>query len=264
MIKTVVVDDEPLARRRILRLLKAEPDVEVVAECSDGREAIEAIRQHQPDLIFLDVQMPEIDGFGVLQALEPTQVPLVIFTTAYDQYAVRAFEVHALDYLVKPFDPERFRSAFQRARDQLERVQASDQNQRLISLLEQLAAQARAGDGATGGDRYLDRLMIRSGGKIFFVKTAEIDWVEAAANYVRLHVGRESHVIRETISNLAERLDPTHFARIHRSTIVNLDRVKEMQPWFSGEYIVILRDGTRLKLSRGYRERLEEQLGQTR
>ncbi|HJU90124.1 MAG TPA: LytTR family DNA-binding domain-containing protein [Gemmatimonadaceae bacterium] len=264
MIKTVVVDDEPLARRRILRLLKAEPDVDVVAECSDGREAIATIRQHQPDLVFLDVQMPEIDGFGVLQALDPQQVPLVIFTTAYDQYAVRAFEVHALDYLVKPFDPERFRSAFQRARDQLERAQASDQNQRLITLLEQLAAQARAGDGAAGGDRYLDRLMIRSGGKIFFVKTAEIDWVEAAANYVRLHVGRESHVIRETISNLAERLDPTHFARIHRSTIVNLDRVKEMQPWFSGEYIVILRDGTRLKLSRGYRERLEEQLGQTR
>jgi two-component system LytT family response regulator len=263
MIKTVVVDDEPLARRRILRLLKAEPDVDVVAECSDGREAIQAIRQHEPDLVFLDVQMPEIDGFGVLQALGP-QVPLVIFTTAYDQYAVRAFEVHALDYLVKPFDPERFRAAFQRARDQLERSQASDQNQRLITLLEQLAAQARAGDGTVGGDRFLDRLMIRSGGKIFFVKTAEIDWVEAAANYVRLHVGRESHVIRETISNLAERLDPTHFARIHRSTIVNLDRVKEMQPWFSGEYIVILRDGTRLKLSRGYRERLEEQLGQTR
>jgi two-component system LytT family response regulator len=236
----------------------------VVAESSDGREAIEAIRQHRPDLVFLDVQMPEVDGFGVLQALGAEQLPLVIFTTAYDQYAVRAFEVHAIDYLVKPFDPERFRSAFQRARQQLDRAQASDQNQRLIALLEQLAAQARAGDGGAGGERYLDRLMIRSGGKIFFVKTAEIDWVEAAANYVRLHVARESHVIRETISNLAERLDPAHFARIHRSTIVNLDRVKEMQPWFSGEYIVILRDGTRLKLSRGYRERLEEQLGQTR
>ncbi len=264
MIKTIVVDDEPLARRRILRLLKAEPDVEIVAECSDGREAIDAIKQHHPDLVFLYVQMPELDGLGVLQAFEAEQLPLVIFTTAYDQYAVRAFEVHAVDYLVKPFDPERFRSAFQRAREQLDRAQASDQNQRLIALLEQLAAQARSGESGTGGDRYLDRLMIRSGGKIFFVKTAEIDWVEAAANYVRLHVGRESHVIRETISNLAERLDPSHFARIHRSTIVNLDRVKEMQPWFSGEYIVILRDGTRLKLSRGYRERLEEQLGQTR
>ncbi len=264
MIKTVVVDDEPLARRRILRLLKTEPDVEVVAEAGTGREAIDAIREHRPDLVFLDVQMPEVDGFGVLQALGKDDMPEVIFTTAYDQYAVRAFEVHALDYLVKPFDPERFHAAFQRAREQMEREQASDQNQRLITLLEHLATQARGGEGGGTSDRYLDRLMIRSSGKIFFVKTAEIDWVEAAANYVRLHVGRESHVIRETISNLAERLDPAHFARIHRSTIVNLDRVKEMQPWFSGEYIVILRDGTRLKLSRGYRERLEEQLGRSR
>jgi two-component system LytT family response regulator len=264
-LKVLVVDDEPLARRRILRLLRSEPGIEVVRECANGHEAVAAIESHRPDIVFLDVQMPELDGFGVLSAVGPERMPAVIFVTAYDQYAIRAFEVHALDYLLKPFDADRFRAALQRGRSHVERTAQNNQSERFLALLEHLSAEQRELEQrvsrSTG--RYLDRLMIKSGGRMFFAKVSEIDWIEAAGNYVRLHFGREAHLIRETMSSLEAKLDPSQFLRIHRSTIVNLDRVKEMQPWFSGEYTVILRDGTQLRLSRGYRDKLEERLGRS-
>ena len=267
MIKTLIVDDEALARRRLRRLLEAEREADVVGEAANGRDAITAIRELQPDLLFLDVQMPEMDGFGVLEEVGAEQMPAVIFVTAFDQYAVRAFEVHALDYLLKPFDADRLRGAFERARQHLagngSQAPASQQQQ-IMALLETLAAERRdAPLGSRPPERPADRLMIKSAGRVYFVKVSEIDYVEAAGNYVRLHVGKDAHLLRETMNGVEARLDSGQFLRIHRSTIVNLDRVKEMQPWFSGEYVVIMKDGTQLKLSRGYRDRLEERLGNT-
>lgn len=247
-IRALIVDDEPLARERIRTLLKAAPDVRVVGECSDGRRAVKAIRRHKPDLVYLDVQMPEMDGFDVLEALEPGEMPVVIFATAYDKYALRAFDVHALDYLLKPFDRERFETALVRAREQIGKRRNGDINQRLLSLLADRAS----------GQKPAQRLVIKSGGRITFLRAEEIDWVEAAGNYLRLHVGKEEHLLRETMNGLEGRLDPQKFLRIHRSTIVNLDRVKEMQPSFHGDYLVRLNDGTRLTLSRGYRDKLQE------
>lgn len=264
-IRTLLVDDEVLARRRLRRLLGEEPDVEIIGEAPDGREAIAAIQSGHPDLVFLDVQMPVLDGFGVLAALEPDAMPAVIFVTAFDQYAVRAFEVHAVDYLLKPFDGDRLRSAVNRARVQL-REEGSATQRRLLDLLASMSAGERgeATERATrAAGRPLDRMMIKSGGRVYFVKASEIDFIEAAGNYVRLHVGTESHLLRETMNAVEAKLDADQFLRIHRSTIVNLDRIREMQPWFSGEYVVIMKDGRQLKLSRGYRDRLEERLGRS-
>jgi two-component system LytT family response regulator len=192
--------------------------------------------------------MPEIDGFGVLQAIGSQKVPVIIFVTAYDKYALRAFDVHALDYLLKPFNRERFRRSLVRAREQLEHDRIGQLDQRLLSLLEDLKAE----------QKHLDRLVIRSVGRVFFLKTDEIDWIEAAGNYVKLHVGREGHLLRETMNRLEGKLNPDKFLRIHRSTLVNIDRIKELQPLFSGDYTVILRDGRQLTLSRSYREKLLE------
>ena len=247
-IRALIVDDEPLARERIRTLLKRAPDVRVVSECGDGKRAVRAVRKHKPDLVFLDVQMPEMDGFDVLEALDPGEMPVVIFVTAYDKYALRAFDVHALDYLLKPFDRERFQSALDRAREQIGKRQNGDVNQQLLSLLADRAA----------GEKPMRRLVIKSGGRILFLRAEEIDWVEAAGNYLRLHVGREEHLLRETMSGLEGRLDSRKFLRIHRSTIVNLDRIKEMQASFHGEYEVRLRDGARLTLSRTYRDKLQK------
>ena len=252
-LRAVIVDDEPLARERIRTLLKREPDVRILAECGDGRRAVKAICKYKPDLLFLDVQMPEMDGFDVLAALDSGDMPVVIFATAYDKYALRAFEVHALDYLLKPFDRERFRAALSRARDQVADRRSGELSQRVLSLLADRAA----------GEKPLQRLVIKSGGRISFLRAGEIDWVEAAGNYLRLHAGREEHLLRETMAGLEARLDPGRFLRIHRSTIVNLDRVKRMEASFHGEYVVLLRDGTRLTLSRGYRDRLQEFLDRT-
>lgn len=250
-IKALVVDDEPLARERVVSLLKEEPGVELLGECRDGQEAIAAVRGLGPDLVFLDVQMPGVDGFQVLQAVGPDHMPVVVFVTAYDQHALRAFEVRALDYLLKPFDRERFRDALQRARTQIEQQETGDLGRRLLALVKDLRpAPPRA-----------DRVVVKSGGRLFFLKTEEIDWIEAAGNYAKLHVGSASHLLRETMISLEARLDPERFVRIHRSRIVNMERVQELQPWFNGEYVVILRNGTRLTLSRGYREKLQERLG---
>jgi len=246
-IRTIIVDDEPLARERIRALLADELDIEMIGEYANGREAVDAIQRHKPDLLFLDVQMPELDGFGVLQRLGAEKLPAVIFVTAYDQYALRAFEVHALDYLLKPFDRERFQKALQRARLQIQQAQDGDLNQRLLALLENLQPERK----------WLERLVIKAGGRVFFLKVEEIDWIEAAGNYVRLHAGRESHLLRETVKNLETQLDPKKFLRVNRSTIVRIDRIKELQPWFNGEYAIILQEGSRLTSSRGYREKLE-------
>ena len=250
-IRTVVVDDEPMARERILSLLTQETDVEVIGECGDGVQAVSVIQQHSPDLVFLDVQMPGCDGFGVIQHIGADRMPTVVFVTAYDEYALKAFEVHALDYLLKPFGKDRFRETLKHAREHLERRRAGDLGRRLLALVHDLKPEPQR----------LDRLVVKSGGRVFFLRTEEIDWIEAAGNYVRLHLGEESHLFRETMNGMESRLDGRRFARIHRSRIVNTERIKELQPWFNGEYVVILRNGTRLTLSRGYREKLQEQLG---
>lgn len=250
-IRAVIVDDEPLGRTVIREMLRRDPDFAVVGECANGHEAINVIQDERPDLIFLDVQMPEIDGFEVLAALRDDQLPMVIFVTAYDQYAVSAFEVHAVDYLLKPFDRERFGKALQRAKAQLQREHPTDVSQRILALLEEQRVKPK----------YLERLVIKTNGRIFFLKTEEIDWISAEGNYVNLHVKKDSYLLRETISNLEAQLDPQHFARIHRSQIVNLDRIRELRHWSHGEYQVILHSGEELMLSRSYREKLHNLLG---
>jgi two-component system, LytTR family, response regulator len=252
-VRVLVADDEPLARERLRTLLAREDWVEVVGECPDGTHAIDAIGRLQPDLVFLDVQMPGASGFEVIDAVGPAHMPLVVFVTAYDQYALRAFDVHALDYLLKPFDRDRFQEALLRARQQLERRPSGDLERRLLELVQDLKPSAHR----------LERFVIKSGGRVFFVRADEIDWIEAAGNYVKLHVGGEAHLFRETMNALESQLDADIFFRIHRSHIVNIERVKELQPWFNGEYVVFLRSGTRLTLSRGYREKLQERIGRS-
>ncbi|MBS1811976.1 MAG: response regulator transcription factor [Acidobacteria bacterium] len=254
-IRVLIVDDELLGRTVIREMLRGDTEVEIIGECASGREAINLIRQHRPDLVFLDVQMPVLDGFAVLSALDPQQMPFVIFVTAYDQYAVRAFEVYALDYLLKPFDRERFSKALQRAKETMRQSRSSEVNERILALLEK--------QQTNPASTHLERLVIKANGRVLFLRTDEIDWIEAEGNYVCLHVKKESHLLRETISGLETQLDPKRFARIHRSQIVNLDRIKELHPWSHGEYHVILKDGTELTLSRSYREHFQSLLGQS-
>jgi len=252
-VRVLVADDEPLARERLRTLLAREDWVELVAECPNGTEAIDAITRLKPDLVFLDIQMPGASGFEVIEAVGPARMPLVVFVTAFDQYALRAFDVHALDYLLKPFDRERFHEALIRARQHLERRTNGDLERRLLELVQDLAPSAQR----------LERFVIKTGGRVFFVRAEEIDWIEAAGNYVKLHVANDAHMFRETMNALESQLDPDTFFRIHRSHIVNIERVKELQPWFNGEYVVFLRNGTRLTLSRGYREKLQERIGRS-
>lgn len=243
-ITALIVDDEPLARERIRSLLAKEPDIAIVAECADGEEAVAAIQQHAPDLLFLDVQMPEMNGFEVLDSLGAERLPVVIFVTAYDQHALKAFEAHALDYLLKPFKQSRFKQAVQRAREQLANQQAGAVSQRLLELLGERKPEAA----------HLTRLAVRVNDRVIFVKTDEIDWIEAAGNYLVVHAGKESHIVRETMTALETKLAPGRFLRISRSTIVNADRIKELQPLFHGEHVVVLRDGKQLTMTRGLRE----------
>jgi two-component system LytT family response regulator len=250
-IRTMVVDDEPVARERMVGLLQQEKDIELVGEYADGQQAINAIQAQHPDLVFLDVQMPACDGFGVIEQVGADRMPAVVFVTAYDEYALKAFEVHAIDYLLKPFGRDRFQQTLQHAREHLERRRAGDLGRRLLALVQDIKPEPTK----------LDRLVVKSGGRVFFLRTDEIDWIEAAGNYVRLHLSEDSHLFRETMNNMESRLDTRRFVRIHRSRIVNTDRIKELQPWFNGEYVVVLQNGTRLTLSRGYREKLQERLG---
>jgi len=252
-IRALIVDDESLARERIRDMLAADSELEILADCSNGQEALEAIKQHSPDLVFLDVEMPGMDGFAVLEALQPATLPVIIFVTAYDQYAVKAFEVYALDYLLKPFDKERFEKALARAKAHIRHEKSEHLTERILSALEEIKTKPV----------HLERMVIKMNGHVFFVKTEEIDWLEAEGNYVRLHAGKESYLLRDTISALESQLDPKRFVRVHRSAIVNVDRIQELQPWFHGEYRIILREGVQLTLSRSYREKLHELLGRS-
>jgi len=250
-IRTLIVDDEAMARERILGLLSQEQDVEVVGQCSDGQQAVSAIQQLSPELVFLDVQMPAVDGFGVIRQVGAERMPMVVFVTAYDEYALQAFEVHALDYLLKPFGRDRLQQCLDHARHQRDRRRAGDLGKSLLALVQDFRPEQKK----------QDRLGVKSGGRVFFVRTDEIDWIEAAGNYVRLHMKDQSHLFRETMNQMESRLDPQRFFRIHRSRIVNTERIKELQPWFNGEYVVLLQNGAQLRLSRSYREKLEERLG---
>lgn len=245
-VRTLVIDDEPLARERLSKLLLAEADIELAGEAVNGRDALTLIRQVKPDLIFLDVQMPELDGFGVLAELAVEERPAVVFVTAFDKFALKAFDVHAVDYLLKPFDKERFQTALHRALDHLARQQPKQIQDQLSALLNELRPAQQS-----------ERIAVKGDGRVVFLKASDIDWVEAADNYVSLHVGKESHMLRETMSSIEGRL-PRQFLRISRSTIVNTERIKELQPLFHGEYLVILRDGTKLTLSRSHRDKLQQ------
>lgn len=248
-IRTVIIDDERLARQRIRRMLLELPGFDVAAEFERSEEGLVYLETNETDLLFLDVQMPGMDGFALLEALTPERTPLVIFVTAYDEYALRAFEVHAFDYLLKPFDQARFEKTIERARKQLTSEERN--SEKLLTLLNEFRQR----------NQEPARFAIKTPGRLFFVRQEDIDWMEAADNYVNLHVGADTHLIRETMNALEQRLDSHRFLRIHRSTIVNADRIKELRPWFHGEYVVLLKDGTELTLSRTYREKILNLLG---
>src|SRR6185295_10044953 len=236
----------------IREMLENDSEVEILADCANGREAVETIRDASPDVLFLDIQMPELGGFEVLERIgSGTQVPYVIFATAYDQYAVRAFEVHAFDYLLKPFDHERFDAAWQRVKQQLKLDQSGERDRHILALLEELKS----------GPRHLERLVIKNGGRVFFVSVNDVQCIESEGNYVRVYDNQKAYLLRETISSLEEQLDPREFRRIHRSAIVKIDKIKEMQPWFHGEYRVIMENGKQLTLSRNYRSNFQGAVG---
>lgn len=245
-IRTLIVDDEPLAREGVRMMLESDPEIDIVGECQNGCQAVRDIIEHRPDLIFLDVQMPEMTGFDVLAEVGAELMPAVIFVTAHDKYSMAAFEVHALDYLLKPFTKQRFVKALERAKAQINDSSNNRINRRLIALLQDFKL----------GEKYLKRVVIKAVGRVSFLDVGEIDWVEASDSYVRLHVGRVTHLIRGTMNGLEERLDPAKFLRIHRSTIINIERIKELRPLFHGEYIVTLKDGTQLTTGRSYRDTL--------
>src|ERR1022692_3333133 len=255
VVRTIIADDERLARRKLRILLDSEPQVQVVAECHDGGQTLAAIRTCRPDLLLLDIQMPDRDGFQVLSEISPEEMPVVIFASAYDQYAIRAFEAHALDYLLKPFDQGRLHQAIERARLEL----LNSNNRQITNRLLELLSQMKSGTASTPPEPQ-NRLVVKAQGRVVFLNLDEIDWVEAAANYVRLNAGKESYLFRETISRTSERLNPNEFIRIHRSTIVNVRKIKELIPVNSGEYVVVLRSGKELSCSRGYRAILQRMI----
>jgi len=244
-LRAVIVDDEPAARRGVRLLLRRDPGVEIAGEAASGDEAVSLINRVKPDLLFLDVQMPGCDGFGVLARIDQTAAPVVVFVTAYDEHALRAFDVNAVDYLLKPYDDARFTAALQRAKDEVHLRRTDSVNTRLSQLIEYLQHEE-------------DRILLKSSGEIIFLKAEQIDWIEAEGDYMKFHVAGRAHLMRETMARLEARLDPQRFIRIHRSTIVNIDRVQKLSPSFMGEYAVILHDGTKLKLSRGYHERIAD------
>jgi two-component system, LytTR family, response regulator len=250
-IRVLIADDELLARKFIRRLLKHDSEAEIVAECSNGQEAAAMIRQQKPDLVFLDIQMPEMDGFAVLDAVGLARLPEIIFTTAYESYAIRAFELHALDYLLKPFDQVRFKAAMKHAKERLLAQPAEQGRLQIGTLLESIKAQ----------QQHLERVIIKADGRITFLNTGEIDWIEADDKYVHLHTAKGTRMVRQTLSAMEAELDPAKFARIHRSAIVNIERIKELQPLFNGEHSLHLDNGTKLTLSRSYKDKLFERLG---
>lgn len=252
MIRAIIVDDEPLAREKVQLFAKDESDIEIVDLCRTGQEAIDSYHRFKPDLLFLDIQMTEMNGFDVLQHIQTRPLPGIIFITAYDEFALRAFEFHALDYLLKPYDRERFSKAVAHARESIvSRPQSEVTTEQIKALLDSL----KQSPGK------LDRLIVKTNGRIIFLRIEEIDWMEAAGNYIKLHVGNETHLMRETMNKLEEQLNPQQFIRIHRSTIINIAKIKELQPYFNGEYKVTLHNNTTVILSRGYRDNFTAVLG---
>jgi len=245
--KVLIVDDEPLARAGMRMLLEEEPAVTAITEARNGAEAVQMIRADRPDLVLLDVQMPEMDGFGVLEALGAEHIPPVIFVTAHDKYALKAFEVHAQDYLLKPFDPDRLFDAYHRAAERIRQNRMGGSNARLLGLIDDIE-RVRS---------HRTRVPIKSDGRVTFLPVEEIDWIESSDNHVKIHAKGETHVLRRTLQSMQASLSPADFVRVHRSSIVNVARIEEIQPWFNGEYVVVLRDGTKVQSSRGYRARLE-------
>lgn len=250
-LRALVIDDEPLARKALLRLLKNEPDINVIGQCSDGESAVETIRRTNPDLVFLDVQMPEMDGFRVVETIGASQMPVTIFVTAFDRYALDAFDANAVDYLLKPFAADRLARALRRARDRCTGRQDREAAQRLFSLLDRTRSQSD----------YAQRLPVSVRGRILFVSVADIDWIGAEGNYACLHASRKIYEVRETMQSLMDKLDPRDFVRIHRSTIVNVRRIREIRPWFQGSHIVQLNSGEELRMSRYQREAVERLFG---
>lgn len=249
-IQALIIDDEPPARSVIRKMLAEDSEIEVVGECSNGIEAINSIQKLSPDLLFLDIEMPEVDGFGLLESFDEEKIPAVIFVTAYNQYAVRAFEVSAIDYLLKPFDHERMAKALEKAKANLRERSDAERSGQVLELLQRLNTKQEA----------LGRFVVKNNGRVLLVPCEEIDWIEASGNYVLLHKRGEKHILRETMKRIEKRLDPDKFSRIHRSTIVNIDSIKELQTHFNGEHLVILKSGTELTLSRRYREKLSQKL----
>jgi two-component system LytT family response regulator len=247
VIRVLIVDDEPIARRGIRQQLRGETGIEVIGECGDGAAAIDAITELAPDLVFLDIQMPEVGGFDVVEAIGVARMPAVIFVTAYDEHALRAFDVHAVDYVLKPIDRHRFRTAVERARGRLTHAPGS-LDRRIAAALGELGRPA---------PDYAKRLAIKGDGRVILVDVDEVDRLEAAGNYVEVHSGSRHHLVRETMASLEARLDPARFVRVSRSSIVNADRVRELQPMFSGDFVVVLRDGTKVSGSRRYRTAFE-------
>lgn len=253
-LRTLIVDDELPARKKIRGFLEEHPEFQVVGECGDGEQALAQIRTHKPDLIFLDVQIPGRNGFEVLDSLGNDCAPAIIFVTAFDKYAVRAFEVRALDYLLKPFNKARFAEALRRFHERGARLSGTERKQELKALLQEIQRESRDSE----------RIVVKSGSRTIFLRKGSIEWVEAQGDYVKLHSGKESHLLRETMSALSERLDPGRFVRIHRSRIVNLDYIREIRPLWGGDCTVLMRDGTELTMSRTYRASLQDALhGQT-
>ena len=249
-IRALIVDDEPLAREGIRTRLKREPDIEIIGECGNGRDAMAAILRDAPDLVFLDVQMPGLDGFGVIASVGVRQMPRVVFVTAYDEHALKAFEVNALDYLLKPIDGQRFAEALERARDGIRGKNLETISEQLQKMMAALRVEKKS----------IERISIKSAGRIIFLSVNDIDWIEAADNYVQIHAGRDTHLLHGTMNSLEQKLDAGRFLRIHRSTIVNISRIRELHPMFHGEYTVVLKDGTKLTSGRSYRDRLQESL----
>jgi two-component system, LytTR family, response regulator len=254
-IRVIIADDERLAREKLRILLSSEPEVQVVAECPNGRQTVSAIRSFRPDMLLLDIQMPDLDGFEVLSEISSDEMPQLIFTSAYDQYAIRAFEAHALDYLLKPFDQDRLHAAIERAGVEIRKSKDQDLTNHVLALLAAVRSWKRP------VPEFDKRLTIRTNGRVVFLNLEEVHWIEAAANYVRLNTGKGSYLFRETISRVSERLNPASFVRIHRSMIVNISQIKELIPVNSGEYVVVLHSGKELSCSRGYRANLRHLIG---
>ena len=252
-IRALLVDDEPIARRGIRQQLQSEKDVEIIGECSNGQEAVAAIRQQDPDLVFLDVQMPLLNGFGVVEAIGVEHLPAVVFVTAYDEHAIRAFEVNALDYLLKPIDHQRFQKTLSRVRDQLHQSNGKQLRKQLTELLTHLDRAQQP----TAESQFLERVVIRENERVLILPVNEIDWINSHGNYIQIHTRGRPHLQRETMDGIERKLDPQKFVRLRRSTIVNIEQVKELKPLFNGEYAVMLKNGPELTSSRRYRKRLD-------